>query len=127
MKIKVNDTTPLQLNWLVAKCEGALSPLGNVVLKGNGRLIIAVGEIEEPIVVYSPSADWAQGGPLIEREEIDIYCYTSPKNVPEAGLWAAEITGTNHKKRGPTPLIAAMRCLVASKMGDEVEIPKELV
>jgi len=24
---------------------------------------------------------------------------------------------------GPTPLIAAMRCFVASKVGDEVEIP----
>jgi hypothetical protein len=29
--------------------------------------------------------------------------------------------------RGPTPLIAAMRCYVASKMGDEVDVPDELV
>lgn len=28
---------------------------------------------------------------------------------------------------GPTPLIAAMRCYVASKLGDEVEIPEELL
>jgi hypothetical protein len=28
---------------------------------------------------------------------------------------------------GPTPLIAAMRCYVASKLGDEVEIPAELL
>ena len=28
--------------------------------------------------------------------------------------------------RGPTPLIAAMRCYVASKLGDEIEIPTEL-
>jgi hypothetical protein len=27
---------------------------------------------------------------------------------------------------GPTPLIAAMRCYVASKMGDEIELPEEL-
>jgi hypothetical protein len=27
---------------------------------------------------------------------------------------------------GPTPLIAAMRCYVASKLGDEVDIPEEL-
>lgn len=27
---------------------------------------------------------------------------------------------------GPTPLIAAMRCYVASKLGDEVEVPEEL-
>jgi hypothetical protein len=28
---------------------------------------------------------------------------------------------------GPTPLIAAMRCYVASKLGDEVEVPDELL
>jgi hypothetical protein len=28
---------------------------------------------------------------------------------------------------GHTPLIAAMRCYVASKLGDEVEIPDELL
>ena len=27
---------------------------------------------------------------------------------------------------GPTPLIAAMRCYVTSKLGDEVEIPEAL-
>jgi hypothetical protein len=30
------------------------------------------------------------------------------------------------ESEGPTPLIAAMRCYVASKLGDEVEIPSEL-
>lgn len=29
-------------------------------------------------------------------------------------------------QKGPTPLIAAMRCYVASRLGDEVEIPEEL-
>ena len=28
---------------------------------------------------------------------------------------------------GPTPLIAAMRCYVASKLGDDVDIPEELL
>jgi len=27
---------------------------------------------------------------------------------------------------GPTPLIAAMRCFVASKLGEEVDVPQEL-
>jgi len=27
---------------------------------------------------------------------------------------------------GPTPLIAAMRCYVASRLGDTVEIPEEI-
>jgi hypothetical protein len=28
---------------------------------------------------------------------------------------------------GPTPLVAAMRCYVASKMGDEVDVPEDLL
>ncbi|MNW06473.1 hypothetical protein D3C71_2028910 [compost metagenome] len=28
---------------------------------------------------------------------------------------------------GPTPLIAAMRCYVASRVGDEVDLPEELL
>jgi hypothetical protein len=27
---------------------------------------------------------------------------------------------------GPTPLVAAMRCYCASKLGDEVDVPEEL-
>ena len=30
-------------------------------------------------------------------------------------------------ERGPTKLIAAMRCYVASKLGDEVDVPEELL
>jgi hypothetical protein len=32
----------------------------------------------------------------------------------------------NIQTDGPTPLIAAMRCYVASKLGDEIDIPEEL-
>jgi hypothetical protein len=65
------------------------------------------------------SADWAQGGPIIERERIEI------RGDGNDG-WLADdyIHGI---VEGQTPLIAAMRCYVASKMGDEVEIPEELI
>jgi hypothetical protein len=70
------------------------------------------------------STNWAQGGPIIEREEIGLR-----RNAPcSAGReWEASpsITAKGAGGRygyGPTPLIAAMRCYVASKLGDEVEI-----
>lgn len=72
------------------------------------------------------STDWAQGGPIIEREKIMIEApdkehtewsgYLSDKDDMGIGYWD-----------GPTPLIAAMRCYCASKLGDEVEIPEELM
>ena len=79
----------------------------------------------------SPSTNWAQGGPIIEREKIDL-CWSPSRGSCLATisvLWPNEFPCgrrciTTH---GPTPLIAAMRCYVASKLGDEVEIPKELL
>ena len=72
---------------------------------------------------YSPSTDWAQGGPIIEREAIDI-CLVAD------GRWRArsryDLSQPTHIQVGPTPLIAAMRCYVVSKLGDEIKIPEEL-
>lgn len=76
---------------------------------------------------YSPSSEWGQGGP-IEREGIDVK-KGNPLYFPKGNergdyyepLWIAG------KMHGPTPLIAAMRCYVASKLGDEVEVPEGLL
>jgi hypothetical protein len=66
---------------------------------------------------YDPTTNWAQGGPIIEREEIAIFL-EYPKE------WGA--TDGNYSKGGDTPLIAAMRCYVASKLGDTIDVPEEL-
>ena len=60
------------------------------------------------------------GGPIIEREEISIVRVSS-------ALWDAHMSNVNFFESGATPLIAAMRCYVASKLGDEVEVPEELL
>lgn len=71
---------------------------------------------------YHPAHNWAHGGPIIERSRI----YVGPR-VDLPGRWDAHIDtvfgGTHHHAGfGPTPLIAAMRAFVASKVGDEVEL-----
>jgi hypothetical protein len=68
------------------------------------------------------STDWAQGGPIIEREGINLRALSGA--LWEAETWSAE--GGQYLLDGPTPLIAAMRCYVASVLGDEVEVPNEL-
>ncbi len=80
------------------------------------------------------SRKWESGGPIIDREKIDIEGYW---NVRGCGVrtsfkeWRA-IHPKNHggliryTGYGPTALIAAMRCYVASKLGDSVDIPEEL-
>ena len=127
MKIKVSKATPLQLNWLVAKAEDALMPVGNVMLIGT-QLFITVGDNWAAYgkVEYCPSEDWAQGGPIIEREKITV----GPTNEFNLREGCDVFTATMECpliQFGPTPLIAAMRCYVAYKLGDEIEIPEELV
>ena len=74
------------------------------------------------------STDWSQGGPIIEREGIDIY-HREASTLWSAAIWR-DLPGGGQlmcKQRDcPTPLIAAMRCFVASKLGDEVEVSDEL-
>ena len=74
------------------------------------------------------STDWAQGGPLIEREHIEWQWLPSSSKDHRYGARKPSLGGAKRTfcMDGPTVLIAAMRCYVASKLGDEVEIPKAL-
>ena len=66
------------------------------------------------------STDWAFGGPIIEREMISVWPFDDV-------TWKAETARDAIVFEGETPLVAAMRCYVASKMGDTVDIPEELI
>lgn len=72
---------------------------------------------------WSPSTNWAHGGPIIERERLLVQPEIGKEGAGNA--WSA-IALTGFERFGPTPMIAAMRCFVASRLGDEVEIPEEL-
>lgn len=71
------------------------------------------------------STDWSQGGPIIEREISDlvingegegrVHAYINSNKENEICRW------------GKTVLIAAMRCYVLSKVGDESNVPEELI
>lgn len=78
---------------------------------------------------YQPSRHWDHGGPIIERERLSLS--ERPANsVMAKPYWAAkgpdahpELYGSMFWSVGPTPLIAAMRAYVASRFGEEVELP----
>ena len=132
--IKVSEAIGPVLDWLVAKCEGAFD-LQRRECFHNRPWFFYMRDDDEPDIVrhtylneYEPSTDWAQGGQIIEREEIGV-----KRNAPcsDGRQWEASpsITAKGAGGRwgyGPTPLIAAMRCYVASRMGNEVEVPEEL-
>jgi hypothetical protein len=100
MKVKTSELTDKALDWAVAHALGITA----------GRFYGLGGYF----------TDWSQGGPIIERERIEI----RPGEQTEG--WFGSIHNVWMFMPGPTPLVAAMRCFVASKLGDEVEIPDEL-
>jgi hypothetical protein len=93
--MKTSELADAALDWAVMQCRGLVWAL-------HGRVPF--------------STDLAQGGPIIEREyiqlTIDLGWIATRKEGPAVS-----------EEHGPTPLIAAMRCYVASVLGDEVKIP----
>ena len=123
--MKTNELTGAALDWAVAKCMtgGELFQSGRVahavVLHSVGGSMAPYFVKDSGVVrcVFEPSTNWAQGGPIIERERFVI--------EPWGLHWVASVSRCilHH---GPTPLTAAMRCYVASKLGGEIDIPEEL-
>lgn len=95
----------------------------------NQAVANADAENYSGVVTYAPySTNWEYGGLIIERERIYV-CFEpwlSNRDHWEAGFdFAGDESGgytANHIAHGPTPLIAAMRAYVASKLGEEVEL-----
>lgn len=137
MKVKTADLIGPALDWAVAKCEGSITELAfDGVTYGfdlNGKTkVLAKGWA--PSMSWHPSTNWSQSGPIIEREGIEINVRNwSPSpgcRLPGKYEWSARlcfVRQTECKQFGPTPLIAAMRCFVASRLGYEVDVPDELV
>jgi hypothetical protein len=108
--MKTSELTGAALDWAVAKCEGMADDMLN--------------DFDEYGWAYSDSrrysTDWAQGGPIIERESIWLTHHVAAK------MHGAHKGDDAWFQKGPTPLIAGMRCYVASKLGDNIDIPEEL-
>ena len=124
--MKTNELTGAALDWAVAKCEGMADDMLN--------------DFDEYGWAYSDfrrySTNWAQGGPIIDREDIamsstpdGLWAAYAPKGtrLVQHGGQAVEVFNWTYKQQGYTPLIAAMRCYVASKLGDDIDVPKELL
>ena len=123
-QMKTNQLTGAALDWAVVKCECDMpAPFKSIPAVLNGTVRVFRGDMGLHSAPISPSTNWAQGGMIIEREWIEI-CRLN--NGEWRGQWYEQATEKIHREYGDTPLIAAMRCYVASKLGDEVEIPTEL-
>lgn len=129
MKHKVSELTGNQLDAAVATAQGWKrarvydrfgKPWGHDAWCEDGDTRRSMHNAEGPHA-YTPSANWADGGPIIEREHIKLAPFS--ETYWEAVVYDFKTEPDRWPGRGPTPLIAAMRAYVASKFGEEVDLP----
>lgn len=129
MKIKTSDLTGAALDWAVCMALGMKPEDILIYLPGPKaslykRLRDEDGQLNHtymtgPDLLFSRR--WEAGGPIIERERLWVCSSHQSK-----GWFSESPRGDVERFLGPTPLVAAMRCFAASKLGCEVEIPMEL-
>ena len=130
MKIKVKDLIGPALDWAVAKAEDNEDCRDPYVTRTRDGMetYVKVTTFSGYETDWEPSADWSQAGPIIEREKITLDYDFDGQGL---SLWTARkyaFDGTLlWAESGDSPLIAAMRCFITSHLGDEVEIPEELI
>jgi len=106
MKLQTKDLQGTALDWAVDKYKRRVGLSSDLLKKG--------------CLPRRFSTDWAEGGPIIEQEEL---CLSYDQFVKR---WKCS-TSAWDSYQAETPLVAAMRCYVAEKLGDEIEIPEEVL
>lgn len=147
--MKTNELTGAALDWAVGIANGWITYPTDSIEQGQyfhtNPAIAPLGHQHNRVLVenYTPSTNWAQGGPIIEREQIGTLfdsgsachkpCwFATPDDQSISCSYEGEffdptfMVTESFGRYGPTPLIAAMRCYVASKLGDEVALPDGL-
>ena len=129
-QVEVAALNGAALDWAVATVESLPIRKDPMGFKGGSEAGFWVWDDHYPPKIdyqligreYSPSTQWAQGGSLLEK--YDIY----PMRRTDSAASGDEPfqAGIACCMYGETPLIAAMRALVASQMGHEILIPDTL-
>lgn len=107
MKVKTSELTGAALDWAVAMCENRYDEASS----------------HAPFQWFKKPycTDWAVSGPIIEREKISVGYTTAGGET-----WLAAMSDDPFYTSGVTALVAAMRCYCCKKLGNEIDIPKEL-
>lgn len=138
MNLVTRQTAELQgtaLNWAMAYATHAV-PIGTTFdfPKAEGPWeTVTIERLHINNYEYSPTTDWKQCGPLIEKYKISVWerCHTEPLNtgwsaIADIRTWGETSNIDRDESHGPTALIAACRAIVAAELGDTVQIPEEL-
>lgn len=120
MKVKTSELSGAALDWSVAKATRKEMPSVNQWILWDD---------------YHPTRNWLHCGPLIEQFKLSLYLHSEYEingegvyDVYEAGCSADWFVDASTPDPVSTdPKVAICRAVVASRIGDEVDIPDELM
>lgn len=125
MKIKTTELSGLALNWAVGKFVG-----DEVEIRrhsgGSPWIVVIFYSVFSGarVVTWEPTESQHQAGDIIDRYGISTW-------RKHDGWWQACIYDVNdqpqHLSASSDRIRAAMLCFVRSKLGDEVDVPDELL
>ena len=108
-KVKTSALTGKPLDWAVGKARGF-----------SDEQIFGWDTFKRCKELIPWANNWALSGKLLDSENMEVLQKRNPDSVLCRVLY-----GTWYE--GPTILVAAMRAFVASKLGEEVEVPEDLL
>jgi hypothetical protein len=133
MRAKVEELSGKSLDWAVARCEGWKWKAGT---RFGGEYWFELSLGDEYCTVTKQhnhycrrrllwelpfSTSWSLGGPILERESI------STTNFDDYPKWTARYPSNPVSHTGCTLLVAAMRAYVYSKLGEDIDVPEEIL
>lgn len=143
IEVKTADLTGQALDWAVAIAvhgkvyvypEGGLCPPEDTISlnEDDGTMRVNSGGFH-PKDSWSPSTDWSQGGPLIEKYQVSLNpeSHNGAEGSEMSERWYANVYYDGGDEYSTdfcdTALIAACRAIVGTAFGDSVKVPKELM
>jgi len=122
VKVEVSELSCIMIDYCVAMIQGHKFTTDGI------SWLIELNNPNKTLVFlhwkhgFSPTQKWDQAGAIIEHEKISL-------SAPKASIyrWTAQSSCSQIKQCGDTPLIAAMRAFIESKLGETVEVPDCLV
>lgn len=122
IEVKTTDLAGEALGWAVGKAEGLDVFLAPPEYGNPWRVFVRYrAKVTERTERYNPWEDWALGGLLIQKYRVGFGLYS------DSFFAVTGLDDTPGDADGLTHLVAACRAIVAAKLGDTVQVPKELM